>query len=431
LIRAAIGQPGDINPAESQPMTARIPGPLSASLIAALLVALAPVPGAAQSAKTAKPAPGPTRADLRPMFVTAPEIAEGRRLAEVSCARCHAISGVSTTAGVPHLAGQRAPYLYAQLKEYLLGKRPQSAMTGTVRFLSDDALVKVSAYYASLDPPRAAPVPAKAPPPRPDPYQAGRAAAADCAGCHGDNGVTETPGAPNLVGFDPKYFVAAMNAYKSGQRKDDVMNPLVADLNETAFSNLGLFYALQKPARAKTEAAGDAAAAKAAAKACAGCHGDTGVASDPATPSLAGQDAQYLATATLAYKDGRRKDETMKGAVAELNEKTIRDLAAFYAAQQPQAPKVRKPLSLAEWTERCDRCHGINGNSTDPVVPAIAAQRAEWLEQVLNAYRTGARKSAAMGAMTSVLTEAEVKELAAHYSRQTARAVTFVVLPTK
>ena len=31
--------------------------------------------------------------------------------------------------------------------------------------------------------------------------------------------------------------------------------------------------------------------------------------------------------------------------------------AAFYAGQQPQAPKVRKPLSLAEVTERCDRCH--------------------------------------------------------------------------
>jgi cytochrome c553 len=62
-------------------------------------------------------------------------------------------------------------------------------------------------------------------------------------------------------------------------------------------------------------------------------------------------------------------------------------------------------------------------------VPSIAAQRADWLEPVLNSYRTGARKSGAMAAMTSVLSEGEVKELAAHYSRQTARAVTFIVLP--
>jgi len=121
----------------------------------------------------------------------------------------------------------------------------------------------------------------------------------------------------------------------------------------------------------------------------------------------------------------------MKGVVASLNDAAIKNLAAFYAAQQPQAPKVRKPLSVAEMSERCDRCHGINGNSIDPMVPAIAAQRADWLEQVLNAYHTGARKNAAMAAMTSVMSETEVKELAAYYSRQTARAVTFIALPTK
>ena len=308
-------------------------------------------------------------------------------------------------------------------------------MTGAVKFLSDDALVKVAAYYGTLDPAR----PAAAPKPaakgktaaQTDPVLAGKAAAESCGGCHGDNGVSKTPGSPSLAGLDPKYLVAAINAYKIGQRKDDTMKALVAGLSDADISNLALFYALQKPARAGTPAAGDAKAGKAAAGACAGCHGDTGVASDPANPSLAGQDAQYLATATQAYKDGTRKDETMKGMVAALDDAAIKNIAAFYAAQQPQAPKVRKPLSLAELTERCDRCHGINGNSIDPLVPAIAAQRADWLEPVLNAYRTGARKSAAMAAMSSVLSESEVKELAAHYSRQSARAVTFIALPRK
>jgi cytochrome c553 len=209
------------------------------------------------------------------------------------------------------------------------------------------------------------------------------------------------------------------------------MKSLIAGVGDADVSNVALYYALQKPARAGTRAAGDAAAGKEAAAACAGCHGNTGVAADPANPSLAGQDAQYLATATQAYKDGTRKDETMKGMAAALDDRAIKNIAAFYAAQQPQAPKVRKPLSLAELTERCDRCHGINGNSIDPMVPAIAAQRADWLEQVLNTYHTGARKSTAMAAMTSVMSEAEVKELAAHYSRQNARAVTFIALPSK
>ena len=380
-------------------------------------------------AQPAKPA-APARADLRPIYATAPDVAEGKRLAEVSCTRCHGANGISSTAGIPHIAAQRGPYLYTQLRAYLKGARPQSPMTGAVKFLSDDALVKVSAYFASLDPARPAAPPQKAAAQKPDPLQAGKAASAACAGCHGEAGVSSTPGSPSLVGLDPKYLVAAMNAYKSGQRKHDLMKSLAGGIAEADLSGLALFYALQKPARSGTPASGDAKAGKAAAAACAGCHGDKGVAADPATPSLAGQDAQYLATATLGYKDGSRKDDTMKGVVASLDDRAIRDIAAFYAAQQPQAPKVRKPLSLAEWTERCDRCHGINGNSGDPVIPAIAAQRADWLEQVLNAYRTGARKSAAMGAMTSVMTEAEVKELAGHYSRQTGRAVSFIVLPS-
>ena len=71
----------------------------------------------------------------------------------------------------------------------------------------------------------------------------------------------------------------------------------------------------------------------------------------------------------------------MKAPAAALDERTVKDLAAYYAAQEPQAPEVRKPLTLAEWAERCDRCHGVNGNSTEPLMPALAAQRADWLEQ--------------------------------------------------
>jgi len=381
----------------------------------------------------AQPAKPPAQLELRPIFATVPDIIEGRRLAEVSCARCHGANGISTTAGVPHIAAQRSPYLYTQLRAYLQGSRPQSAMTGAVKFLSDDALVKVAAYFGTLDPPRpaAAPKPAAKATAQKDPLLAGKAAAESCAGCHGDSGVSKTPGSPSLAGLDPKYLVAATNAYKSGQRKHELMKSLVAGVSDADVGNLALFYALQKPARAGAPAAGDAAAGKEAAAACGGCHGDKGVATDPANPSLAGQDAQYLATATQAYKDGTRKDEAMKAMVAALDDKAIRDLAAFYAAQQPQAPRVRKPLSLAELTERCDRCHGVNGNSIDPMVPAIAAQRADWLEQVLNAYRTGARKSAAMAAMSSIMSEAEVKELATHYSRQSARAVTFIALPNR
>lgn len=370
--------------------------------------------------------------DLRAVYATNADIADGKRVAETACARCHGVNGVSMTKGIPHLAAQRPAFLHLQLLAYRQSARVQSAMDGVVRFLSDDALFKVAAYYGSLEPPRpAAAGLAKPAPPKPDPLQAGKAAAAACAGCHGEGGISKTPGMPSLVGLDPKYFAAAMQAYKSGERKNDMMKSLAAGVSDADSANMALYYALQKPARAQTPSAGDQAAGKKAAASCGACHGDQGVSGNPATPSLAGQDAQYQEAALQAYKQGARKSESMKAPVASLDEKAIKNLSAFYAAQQPQAPNVRRPLTQLEWTERCDRCHGVGGNSSDPRIPRLAAQREDWLETVLRAYQTGARRSPAMAAMSALMTEADVRELAGHYARQTARGVTYVVLPPR
>ena len=385
-----------------------------------------PLSASAQPA-TMRPSAGE---DLRSLQASAQDVSEGKRLAQEACARCHGPNGISATAGIPHIAGQRAPYVHMQLRAYKQGNRPQSPMTGAVKFLSDDALIKVSAYYASLEPPPRA-VPAKAAASRPDPLRAGKDAAAACAGCHGDNGVTSTPGTPSLVALDPRYFTAAMHAYKTGARKNDLMKDFAAALSDAQIGNLALHYALQKPAKAPTKAAGNAEAGKASAAPCVGCHGDGGVSSSPATPSLAGQDAEYLVEATKAYRSGTRKDESMKAPAAMLDDKGLRDAAAFFAAQAPKAVSVRKPLALGEWVERCDRCHGVNGNSTDPTIPVIASQRADWMERVLQDYRSGARKSSTMSAMSSSLSDGDVKDLAAYYTRQTARPVTYVIIPSK
>jgi len=370
--------------------------------------------------------------DLRAVYATPQDVAEGKRLADTSCARCHGANGISTTKGVPHLAGQRPAYLHLELRAYQSHDRGDKAMDGAVKFLSDDALLKVAAYYASLDPaPPDATTAAKAAPAKPDPVQAGKAAAAGCAGCHGEAGVSKTPGMPSLIGLDPKYLVAAMKAYKSGQRKNEIMKTMLSAITEVDLNNIALYYALQKPARAQTPNPGDKAAGKAAAAACAGCHGDKGVSGNPATPSLAGQDAQYLGAALRAYKDASRSDATMKALAAALDDNAMKNLAAFYATLEPRPPNVRKPLTTAEWAQRCDRCHGINGNSVDPRFPALAAQRPDYLEKVLHAYRNGERRNTSMAAMASGLTEAEVENLAAHYARQKARAVVYVMPPSK
>ena len=92
---------------------------------------------------------------------------------------------------------------------------------------------------------------------------------------------------------------------------------------------------------------------------------------------------------------------------------------------------MHRPLTTAEWVQRCDRCHGVDGNSTDPRMPALAGQRAEYLEKVLQSYRAGERKSSQMAAMSGALTAADVESLAAYYARQRPRSVVYVILPAK
>jgi len=368
--------------------------------------------------------------EMRPLFATPIEISEGKHLAETTCATCHGLGGISAKENIPHLAGQRPAYLYLELKAYQAGNaRPDVNMNKAVKFLSDDALVKVAAYYGSLDPVPPPTGPGHAP--RPDAVAAGKAVAAGCAGCHGDAGVTQVPGMPSLVGLDPKYLVTAMQTYKNGQRKNDMMKGMLAAVPDVAINNVALYYALLAPTRAKTPVAGDASAGKEAAGSCGGCHGDTGVSGSPATPSLAGQDAQYLVAALQAYKSGARADETMKGMVTALDDTAMKNLAAFYAAQEPKAPNVRKPLTTEEWTQRCDRCHGLNGNSTDPRFPMLASQRVDYLQKVLTDYQKRTRKSTEMAAMSDSLSADDIENLAAHYSRQKARAVLYVPLPPK
>jgi cytochrome c553 len=371
--------------------------------------------------------------EMRAALATPQDIGEGKRVAEASCASCHGLNGIakSKDKDMPNIAGQRPGYLYLELRIYQVGGRGNTPMNNAVKFLSDDALVKVAAYYANLDPaePTAAasgkPAQAKA-----DPASAGKAAAAGCAGCHGEAGISNTPGMPSLVGLDPKYVVSAVKAYKSGERKHDMMKTLVSAVSDAELDNIALFYALQKPAKAKTPSPGNQAAGKTAAAACAGCHGEGGVSTGSA-PSLAGQDAQYFIDAMKSYKDGSRKEAAMKAPAASVDEATVKNLAAYYANQAPQAPSVRKPLTTEEMAQRCDRCHGVNGNSTDLRSPALAAQRPEYLQRVMRAYQKGDRKSKAMSAMLDGLSEADIDGLAMHYARQKARSVVYMPLPSK
>ena len=382
------------------------------------------------SAALAAPAhsPAATRENLRPLWATPADVEDGKQIAQRFCADCHGPAGITSIPDVPNLAGQRGPYLLSEMRAFLAGERGNDTMNGAITYLTPTAMSNVAAYYASQDPAQPAVTGARA---DIDPMQSGRAAASGCAGCHGDAGVSKMPGVPNLVGLDPKYLVGAMAAYENGERKNHTMKVVLAAVPPTSWDNIAFYYSQQKASRAETPVGGDAAAGQAASPPCAACHGAEGISSNPASPSLAGQESQYLATALHAYKEGARSNSTMKALATVLDEAAIKNLAAYYASQQPQAPNVPKPLTTSQWAERCNRCHGVNGNSTDPLIPSLTGQSQSYLMKVLNAYRTGTRRSVLMGAMSANLSENDIRSLAAYYAAQKSRAVIYVPLPNQ
>jgi cytochrome c553 len=88
--------------------------------------------------------------------------------------------------------------------------------------------------------------------------------------------------------------------------------------------------ALSAPAFA---AKGDADAGKAKAEPCKACHGESGISATPDFPKIAGQHADYIATALKHYKLGKRKNPIMAGQVANLSEKDMADLGAWFSIQ--------------------------------------------------------------------------------------------------
>jgi cytochrome c553 len=357
----------------------------------------------------------------------------GKSVATNNCAGCHRIDGDETAPGIPSLAGQRTVYMYRVLQSYRDRIRHHDAMNHAVGFLNEDALLAVAAFYGSLTPFRpqadSTGVDQSADPGAGDPFVSIRNDMKKCNRCHGDDGNASASGMPNLTAQSTEYFVASMKAYAEGGRDHRLMGRLANDLDEAKLTRMGVFYAVQEPARTQITGDGNAELGRAAAEPCAICHGEDGNADNAEMPTLAGQDARYFLKAMKAYKEGKRKHEDMFAAVDSLDEKTITDMAAFYAMQTPIRRNVKTPLTTAEWIDRCARCHGIDGNSSDPRFPMLAGQDRAYLAATLNAYASGGRASSTMHAMAGPLSDADIERIAAYYSGREPKSVIYMQLP--
>jgi cytochrome c553 len=162
---------------------------------------------------------------------------------------------------------------------------------------------------------------------------------------------------------------------------------------------------------------GDAAAGATKAKVCFACHGENGTSVAPIFPRLAGQRVDYLYHRLLTFKRAGAKDpyyskSPMTPMAVPLSEIDMRNLAAFFASQEPQpaapvTPAVN-PSPTPDKGERlfrtgdptrgippCQGCHGAEarGTAVDKgpylVYPVLRGQYSPYLVSRLTNFRTG------------------------------------------
>lgn len=167
------------------------------------------------------------------------------RTAAAACAACHGANGNSATDQFPNLAGQVPGYIAAQLAKYKSGERQNPVMAGMVAALSEADMANLDAYYAGLEGHKGAITPAQeeAALAGGEIYRGGYKPynIAACMGCHGPSGHGIPPAFPRLSGQHAAYIEAQLLAFKSGARKDPIMNPIAFALSAQQIRELALY----------------------------------------------------------------------------------------------------------------------------------------------------------------------------------------------
>ena len=76
---------------------------------------------------------------------------------------------------------------------------------------------------------------------------AGKEKAELCAGCHGDNGISQTEGIPALAGQQDQFIQWQLVYFRAGSRKNEEMQPIVEQINNDDIRNLGAYFASLTP----------------------------------------------------------------------------------------------------------------------------------------------------------------------------------------
>ncbi len=147
------------------------------------------------------------------------------------------------------------------------------------------------------------------------------------------------------------------------------------------------------------------------------CHGVDGIAVQPLTPNLAGQNAVYIVDQFQRFSDGRRNDMAMSDLGRGFTEDDKIKLALYYSSLpgKPSGGGTQGQINRGEvvYKAACAQCHGEDGRGEEGYA-RLAGQRPDYVVKMLKEFRntTGRRTNPWMKAVTLQLKGTDMDDVA-------------------
>lgn len=172
---------------------------------------------------------------------------------------------------------------------------------------------------------------------------AGKGKSVMCAACHGADGNSPSDAFPKLAGQGEAYLIKQLADFKSGERSNAVMAPMVASLTEQDMADLSAFY------NSKTITEGAvledllnagktlyrAGNKETGVPACMACHGPNGAGVPSAKwPALSGQYSAYIEAQLKMFADGTRSNDPnsmMRDIASKMTAGEMKSVAGYIA----------------------------------------------------------------------------------------------------
>ena len=338
------------------------------------------------------------------------DLAAGKAIAEADCSACHGMDGQGTTPEIPHLTAQPVQYLIEAMHAYRDGRRLHAALQDMTTGMSEADMANIAAYYASQSPLEyttdQAAVEVQ--------HSKGSDVATLCEECHGEKGISETEGIPNLAGQQPAYLIASTLQYKSGTRGHEDMGEMLTELDQVDVEKMAMYFASQAAPGREAPPFGDPVAGEADSASCGKCHGAGGISHKPMVPSLAAQEPVYLVNASKAYHNNERNEESQ---MPVKTDEQINNIAAYYATRAMTASVEGGP-STHEMARKCDRCHNPPSGNRKPSTPTLRGQSHDYLVKAMKEYRDSDRENSMMHKMSARYSDEMIDALATYYASQ-------------